>query len=208
MWDVILGGITGLIGSVTTAITNYKLQKLKNEHDVAKWDFEEKKIELETEAMKTEAKLRMKTIKTQTDAQVELADTEAYMESIKKGNENMFSDKWIAKLFSQTGWIKYISIPIGVLIAFLFGIVDFLKALMRPGLTIYLTGITTWITWMAWEIIQVSNIDIITSEQALAIFNEVTSVVIYLTVSCVTWWFGDRRIAKFLMRLRDGNIKK
>jgi hypothetical protein len=40
-----------------------------------------------------------------------------------------------------------------------------------------------------------------------AIFDQVTSIVIYLTVSCVTWWFGDRRVAKFLMRLRGGNLK-
>ena len=39
------------------------------------------------------------------------------------------------------------------------------------------------------------------------IFDQVTSIIIYLTVSSVTWWFGDRRTAKFLMRLNDGNKK-
>ncbi len=32
-WNLIFGGITGLIGSITTSITNYKIQKLKNEHE-------------------------------------------------------------------------------------------------------------------------------------------------------------------------------
>ena len=37
------------------------------------------------------------------------------------------------------------------------------------------------------------------------IYNEVTSIVVYLTVSCVTWWFGDRRMAKFLMHMNNKN---
>jgi len=207
MWDVILGGITGLVGSVVTSITNYKLQKLKNEFEKAKWGFQKDMVALETEAMKAEFEMQLKKIETETEAAVELADTEAYIKSIDKGNKDLFSDRWIAKLFGQTGWVRYISVPVGVIVAFLFGIVDFLKALMRPGLTMYMTGVTTWITWMAWEIMQKANIEAMTAVQATALFQEVTTAVIYLTVSCVTWWFGDRRIAKFLMRLRDGNSK-
>ena len=30
-FNLIFGGITGLIGSITTSITNYKIQKLKND---------------------------------------------------------------------------------------------------------------------------------------------------------------------------------
>ena len=42
----------------------------------------------------------------------------------------------------------------------------------------------------------------ITALQATSIFNDVTSIVTYLTVSCVTWWFGDRRMAKSVMQMR------
>jgi len=164
--DIVFGAITGLLGNGITAWTNYKMQKIKNNHDVVM-------VKLETEAMIEEAKA---------------------------------SEKWIDKLFSVEGWIKYISIPVAVLIAFLFGMVDFLKALMRPGLTMYLTGCTTWITYMAWEIMQKYGTEI-TSIQAVDLFDQVTSIIIYLTVSSVTWWFGDRRTAKFLMRLNDGNKK-
>lgn len=207
MWDIIFGGVTGLLGSAITAFTNFKTQKMKNLHDVAKWGFEKERIKLETDAMIAEANMNMKIIETQVEGAVELADTKAYLENVKQGNKNTFSDKWMDKLFAVTGWVRYISVPVGVLIAFLFGIVDFLKALMRPGLTMYLTGVTTWITWMAWEIMQKADVATMTAAQATAIFNEVTSVVIYLTVSCVTWWFADRRMAKFLMRLKDGNLK-
>ena len=81
-----------------------------------------------------------------------------------------------------------------------------LKAAMRPGLTAYRVASTSWITFISMDVLQ-KNGHLLTADQAGAIFDQVTSIVIYLTVSCVTWWFGDRRVAKFLMRLKDGNLK-
>ena len=73
---------------------------------------------------------------------------------------------------------------------------------MRPGLTLYLTGVTTWITWKAYEITQQADM-VITGAQAFSLYSDVTSIVIYLTVSCITWHFGDRRMAKFLTTLQN-----
>ena len=197
--DIIFGAVTGLLGNGITAWTNYKMQKIKNNHDVVM-------VKLETEAMIEEAKANIQIEKARIEGEVELTEAGTFLEGIKQGNKQTFSEKWIDKLFSVEGWIKYISIPVAVLIAFLFGMVDFLKALMRPGLTMYLTGCTTWITYMAWNILEQYG-TAITSVQAVEIFDQVTSIIIYLTVSSVTWWFGDRRTAKFLMRLNDGNKK-
>ena len=77
---------------------------------------------------------------------------------------------------------------------------------MRPGLTAYLVGLTSWITFISMDVLKKHG-HLLTADQAGDIFDQVTSIVIYLTVSCVTWWFGDRRVAKFLMRLKDGNLK-
>jgi len=197
--DILFGAFTGLLGTGITAFTNYKMQKIKNSHDIVL-------IKAETEAMKIEAEANIQIEKARIEGEVELTEASTFLEGIKQGNKQTFSEKWIDKLFSVEGWVKYISIPVAVLIAFLFGMVDFLKALMRPGLTAYLTGCTTWITIMAWDIMEKYG-TAMTSIQAIAIFDQVTSIIIYLTVSSVTWWFGDRRTAKFLMRLDDGNKK-
>ena len=194
MLDVLLGGITGLVGSVTTAVANYKMQKLKNEHDV-------KMVKLETEAMKEEAKMQIAVTKTEIEGAVELADSEAFAKSQEIGNKNLFSEKWIDKLFSVTGWVRMFSIPFGVLIATGFAFVDFLRGFMRPGMTLYLTGMTSVITYMAWKIINEHGIQTMTTTEAVDIYKQVTSIVIYLTVSCVTWWFADRRTAKFLQTM-------
>jgi hypothetical protein len=198
-WDIILGGVTGLVGNIITAWSNFKTQKLKNEHDEAMYSFKIQELGAKTDAAIkiTEAKI---------SGAVELADSEAYKASQTEGNKQSFSDSWIDKLFSVEGWLSYIATPVAVLLAMLLGSVDVLKGIMRPGLTLYLTAVTTWLTWTAYGILQQVGANM-TSQQALDIYNQVTSIVIYLTVSCVTWWFGDRRIAKFLMRLDDGNIK-
>ena len=194
--DVVLGGITGLIGSIATGWMNFKQMKLKNEH-------EQKMVALETASMKEEAKMQIAITKTEIEGAVELADSAAYMESIKAGNKAMFSEKWIDKLFSVEGKVgKFFAIPVGVLLAMAFGFVDWLRGFMRPAITLYLTGMTTVITFMAWKLIN-TNGGIMEMTDAITIYNQTTSIVIYLTVSCVTWWFGDRRMAKFLTNMKN-----
>lgn len=198
-WDIILGGITGLVGNIITAWSNYKTQKLKNEHDQEMYKYKIQELGAKTDAAIkiTEAKI---------SGEVELADSAAYKESQEEGNKQLFAESWITRLFSVEGPLSYVATPIALLLAMMMGFVDFLKGLMRPGLTLYLTGITTWLTYTAYMFLQKAGMEM-TSTQAYDIYNQVTSIVIYLTVSCVTWWFGDRRIAKFLMRLDDGNFK-
>jgi hypothetical protein len=196
----ILGGLTGILGTVATSITNYKSQKLKNELDIKMAELEIRKLEARTTAA-------IKLTEARISGEVELADTQAFIKSQEYGNSSIFSSEWVEKLLSATGWCKWVSIPAGVFIVILFGLVDLLKALMRPGLTLYLLIASTWVTYLAYDILVIAGIAKLTTTQAVEIFNLVIVTIIYLTVSCVTWWFGDRRIAKFIMRLGDDNYK-
>ena len=199
-FNLIFGGITGLIGSITTSITNYKIQKLKNEHEVIM-------VKENTKAMIAETEANIKITQVETEAAVELADSQAYLKSIELGNKNMFSQKWIDKLFAVQGWFRFFSIPIAVFIAFLFGMVDFLKAFTRPGITWLFTGATLFLAFTAYQVLGAAGMSAMDTAAAMAILTHIMDIVLYLTVSCVTWWFGDRRIAKFLTRLDDGNKK-
>jgi hypothetical protein len=199
--EAILGSVTGILGNLLTGWLNYKNTKLSNEH-------EQKMVALETAAMKEEAKMQIAITKAEIEGAVELADSAAYMESIKAGNKDMFSEKWIDKLFNVEGKVgRFFSIPVAVLLAMAFGFVDWLRGFMRPAMTLYLTGMTTVITWMAWKLMQVNGIQLPIND-AVAIYSQTTSIVVYLTVSCVTWWFGDRRMAKFLTKMNEEKGKK
>jgi hypothetical protein len=201
MLETILGGLTGLLGSIVTGFLNYKTLKVKNEH-------EEKMVALETAAMKEEAKMQIAIKKAEIEGEVELADAQAYIEGQKAGNQKAFSDQWIDKLFSIEGKLRFVSTPAALLLAMAFGFVDFLRGLMRPGLTLYLTGMTTVITWMAWDIMQKHGLDTMTVQQAIDIYHQVITIVIYLTVTCICWWFADRRMAKFLTTLNNPKIEE
>jgi len=196
--DVILGGITGLLGNVVSGVLNYKTLKAKQEH-------EQKMLELKTARDRERTKLQIELSKAETQATIELSDAEVYKESIKSASRPSFSEQWIDKLLEVEGKWRFISIPTSVFLMVLFGFVDWIRTLMRPALTAYLVGLSTVVTWMAWDVLKQYNVEAIGVDDAIGIFRQTISIVTYLTVSCVTWWFGDRRIAKFLQKLDLGS---
>ena len=113
------GGLTGIIGSITSAIANYKLKKMQYEH-------EEKMIQLQMEAKKLGA-----------DIEIDKAVMEARKESYVSLNRNYFKSEYFEALPS---WSR----PI---IAFGFALLDFIRGIVRPLLTFCLLGITFWIAY-------------------------------------------------------------
>lgn len=205
--ETILGGITGLIGNIVGGVFKYKTAKLDMETKQIQNAHEVSMVKAETAAMIEEAKANIAITRAKVEGEIEVADANVYLQSQKEGNKQTFSNKWIDTLLGVQGKWRFLTFPAGVFIAVLFGFVDFFKGLMRPTLTAYLVGLSTWITWMAWNIMQSEDvtIDLVT---ATDIFSDVTSIVVYLTVSCVTWWFGDRRMAKTIMQMKGADRTK
>jgi hypothetical protein len=192
LFETILGGLTGLVGSVVTSIMNYKTMKEKNAHEIAV-------IAAQTAAMKAEAEANIQVTKAQIEGAVELANAQAYMASQTAGNEALFGENWVDKLLGTTGWLSYLAGPVACIVAFLFGFVDWFRGLMRPLMTAYLVGMSSYITYLAWQIVQKYGQGM-THTEATAIYQSVVEVILYLTVSCVTWWFGDRTMSKYIMQ--------
>lgn len=212
--ETILGGVTGLIGNVVGGIFKYKHAKLQKEMQMMGNTHEINMVREETKAMIEETKANIKITQAQVEGAIDIKDSDAYMESLKQGNKSTFSNKWVDNLLNIEGHLfswgdkhflswKLLTVPIASFVALLFGIVDFIKAMIRPSLTLYLCGVTTWVTMLAWEVMQSSGTGI-TPMEALNLFKDTTSIVVYLTVSCVTWWFGDRRMAKTIMEVKGG----
>lgn len=207
LFETIFGGITGLVGSVVGGIFKYKTMKAQIELKKAEHAHEKEMVLAETEAMIAEAKANIAITRAQVEGAIDLEDAKAYVQSQKEGNKTMFSNQWIEKLFSVQGKWQIITLPLAMLVATLFGFTDFFRGIIRPLLTVYLCGATTWVTYMAWTIMQTHNIGL-SSAEAVEIFTKVISVVTYLTVSCVCWWFGDRRVAKTIMELHGADRTK
>ena len=199
--DILLGGVTGLVGNIITGVMKYKNQKLQFQHEA-------RMVALETAAMREEAKMKIAITKAEIEGAVELADAHAYAQTLKAADKQLFSDQWIERLFNVQGKFgSFFAIPVATLLATGFAFVDWLRGIMRPALTIYLTVMSSVITYMAWTIMQQHGIEHLTAEAALGIYNQTTSIVIYLTVSCVTWWFGDRTMSKAIVDMRKEGTK-
>jgi len=192
--DIILGGLTGLIGNAFTTWFKFKNLKMELTH-------KEKMVSLETQAMIQESQMQIEVTKSRIEGEIELADASAFETSQKIGSQKLFHEKWIDMIMAAgkgkyTGWIFKL---MGTMIAAAFSLVDWLNGMMRPALTLYLVGASSYITLLAWKIMQTHGLNI-NADQAVAIFGQVTSTMIYLSVSCVTWWFGDRTMSKFLQQ--------
>lgn len=187
----LLGGLTGLIGNGLTAFTNYKTQKLKNNHELAMAEQDRLNITAEADAAVKIEQERVKGV----EIEGELA---ALTESYKQSSKSLFHKSYMDKM------PKWIATTVGLMFAF----IDFLKGAARPVLTYYLMGASTWLTMLTYDMLQKMQGQALTQEQAYDLFNLLVTTIVYLTVTCVTWWFADRRMAKFLMRLDDGNLKK
>jgi len=193
--DIILGGVTGLIGNAFTTWFKYKNAKMEYKH-------EQEMVHLETQAMMEEAKMTIQITKSRIEGEIELADSAAFATSQKIGQEKLFSEKWVDMIMAagKRKWTGWFFSFMGSMIAAAFAFVDWLNAAMRPTLTLYLVGGSSYITYLAWNILDKAGIGTLTAVQALAIFQQVTSTMIYLAVSAVTWWFGDRTMSKFLQQ--------
>lgn len=196
MYDLILGGLTGLIGTIWSGYNQQKMQREENAHKVVM-------IKAESDAMVVEANANIKITEAQTQGAVELAEIKAFSSSQKYGNVSSLPSAFAEKLASSEGWARIITVPFLSVLAFLLGLADFIKGLARPAITIYLLGVSTWISCKAWQLLEVSN-SALTSTQAVDIVEQSISVLLYLSTTAVTWWFGDRMTEKGAKKLFRG----
>lgn len=205
--ESLLGGLTGILGSGLTAWFKHKDKKLELEITKQKNNHELSMVKAESDATIAEARANIKITQANVEGAIDIKNAEAFMQSQKEGNKNLFSNKWIDGLMKVQGWWRILTLPLAGLIAVLFGFTDFLRGIVRPLLTIYLCGVSTWISCKAYEIISIDGLGL-TAVQATGIFNDITSIVLFMTTTCVAWWFGDRRLSKNVAEIKGLDVNK
>jgi len=78
----------------------------------------------------------------------------------------------------------------------LLAVVDFVRGMIRPSLTIYLIVLTTLIYFQIEAVLKAAGIASIQADLAADLVRKIILTILYLTVTCVTWWFGSRMKAK------------
>jgi hypothetical protein len=204
IFESLIGTLAGFIGTGITTYANYKMKQMEIEDAKAKREHELNMVEAESQARIAEVQAQIQVAQVQTEGALALEESRAYTESQKQGNEKVFESRWVTTLLNRKDNWRFVTVPLATLICFLFGLSDAVQSIMRPALTIYSAAIATWVTWRAWEIMQGSGIDAFSTVQAVQQWEQATSVAYTLAVTLITWWFGDRRVAKNLMYQAQG----
>ena len=72
----------------------------------------------------------------------------------------------------------------------MFGL-DFFRGVMRPGLTLYMAILVTWIYWEL-EALAVTYGVKLDVAKVMTAMTMIINTIVYLFVTCFVWWFGDR----------------
>ncbi len=187
--------ILGIFGGISTAVAKYKMKKLDCEHDIAM--AEQDRLMIQAEADKA-----VKITETEVRGAVEIAEIESYKISQTVGNKSLFKSSYLDKMYEVDGWPRYLAHPIAFVLTTLFALVDVFRGVMRPALTAYYAGASLLLTYESYKLLQASG-SALTPAMASAILTSSINTIMCLSITCVTWWFADRRMGKFLMEKQN-----
>lgn len=181
---VMSGGLTGLVGSLITDVTDHFKQKAKQKNDVELKRLDIDLLKAETDASIQIAETERQMLELESKAKVDLAEVNAFVEAQK-------SD---ADVLASVSRAKKSSI--------LLNIAAFTRTMIRPFLTVYLCVLSTFLYLDAKELIDARNESLTTAQliqgsaQAYEVYSAVSDQVLYLTSASVLFWFGQRKKKK------------
>ncbi len=176
--SILSGGATGLLGVAFQRFFDFlkvkqeiEMKRLDQAHEIAL-----RRADAEIMAQEWAARTQVATI--------EAGSREAV------AAENSFAASFAMEPKQYSARVK----P-GPVAGFLLVLLDFLRGIVRPGLTVYLCVITTLIYLEARAILAAIDWALDTA-QAVSIHERIVATILYLTTTCVLWWFGTRNKQK------------
>lgn len=174
---IISGGATGLLGVVAQRLFDHWKTKQENDKLRLMHEHEEKMRAIDVQVMREEWAQRVKVAEVEGASREAVADSQAFAASFnepQRYSEGVKVGKWGAIMLVMA---------------------DFCRAIVRPGLTVYLAWIATEIYYQSDKILQLLNITV--HQQVLTeLHKQIVLTLLYLFVTCVCWWFGTRNKAK------------
>lgn len=158
------GAIVGLIGSFAIKWLDLKVLKEKLTVEVKMAEIRTRELELEQSHALALADKEIDKAEVEGKITLDVAEMQAFAESQK----------------AQA--IRY------------GGVVDSIRGLMRPVITLFLLIASTWILYRVWQM--VGGLQALDQDELLALFKSQIDAMTFLTMTAVTWWFGSRPSAQ------------
>jgi len=161
------GGIFGLVGSLTGAFVKAKVEKSRRVWQTLKWEHEEKLFDktVALKAQETEDELRINSQELEGQLQ-----SEALSGSYKGLTASIAADGVIGETHM---------------------IINDIKALFRPLLTIILWGIATYV----FNKIMIGDIGDFSAAEKKDLILYMVQTIFFCASTAAVWWFGDRALA-------------
>lgn len=174
--SLLSGGLSGILGGAIGRVFDFlgEKQKLKVKELDYKHDVDLKKLDME--AADREWAARTQISKQEGEAKIEVADAQAFAESMFK-EPTRYSTP-------TTGWANI-----------LLTVLDFIRGIVRPGITVALMVFTFAMYNEIKDIMSVAGVSL-TGAQAFAIYEIIVNTVLYLTSTTIGWWFASRPAGK------------
>ena len=171
--SLISGGATGIIGSLVSNFTDLWEQRQKNEHELAMRDRDLKEMDKEITHKEKIAKYKHETeeMKASYDAQ-----EKSYEHDSRQYSSGLEIEKW---------WLKTLLV-----------LGDFIRASVRPALTAFLIYIVYDTRQEVEMIIDHAGMNKLSPQEAITIYGSIVEMILYLSSTAVTWWFGSRPRSK------------
>lgn len=186
------GGATGLIGVLFQRYFDFKgkqqdleLVRINNEHArlLAQMDVEKasRAAQATEHVADVQADAQVRSAELDAQAKADEAAAKAYVASVEADRATYLDPKTQSRS-------KFARI--------MMTIVDSVRGLIRPVLTIYLVVISTVMFMWAREIAAPGGASVIEPVKAAEMVKSIIDTLLYLTTTCVVWWFGVRPTAK------------
>jgi len=170
--SILGGGVTGLLGVVIQRFADYKNKQLDMQLEKQRGEIELLKRDKDREIMREEWGGRLRVAAEEGAAAKDVAETQAFAASLLREPERWSNAQ---KLSPAQQWVMVT--------------LDALRGVVRPGLTIYLCFLTTYV----WVQVRAELGEAKLSDAAaLDVWRLVVGTILYLTTTVVLWWFGTR----------------
>lgn len=208
----ILGGITGLIGTGITSITNYKLKKLDIKDKANDRQFYLDKIDKESKYLSVKMDKKIDLTNTEYTGQERVINSKAFLETIK--SENVKSDmgeKLILQLFEIKGLWKALSYPTAILLTIIFVLIEATRRSMRPAITIVYTIDMFYIAYAIFNYLGYNGFMEMLNKNNSTLFVNVIMLLIdtitYIASSSALFWIGSRVSEKTMDKMMNNKTE-
>jgi len=175
------GGLTGLLGTIVSGWFEVKKKSLDLEREV-------KTKELDLKAMEKEHEFNL--AKAQIEAEKDLQESaDKIMTASYTHDKASYLTGEFAAVLEKHAWL---AVPAAIL----FTLVDFLRGIIRPSLTVYFAILTTVMYFKTNALLQSLGLESMNTVIATDMVHQIISMVLYLTSATVSWWFGVRQLRK------------